>query len=77
MPRRRHKLPAIDNLKTWFPANVTPQQLADYWLVHPETIQRWLRTGDLVGTRFRGAWRVKTDDARTFELRHRMLKKSA
>jgi hypothetical protein len=68
MPRRRVELPPIDDLRTWRAAMVTVQQLADYWQFHPFTITKWLRTGELEGTRFKGGWRIKTDVARMKEL---------
>lgn len=68
-PRRRHSLPEILDLKHHGAAHVTARQLAAYWAVHVVTVQRWVREGDLPGVRFRGVWRIKTDDARLFELR--------
>ena len=48
-------------------AYVTAQQLALYWAVNQASVQRWLRSGDLPGKRFRGCWRVETQDALQFE----------
>ena len=62
-------LPDIDNLATWRPAHVTVQQLADYWGIHQDTIKRWLKSGSLKGGRIGRAWRIKTDEARMFEMR--------
>ena len=74
----RHTEPApIDNLSTWPEPFVVPRQLADYWKFHLFTVQRWLRDGDLRGARFRGNWRIKTDDARLFEMKLFAPRKSA
>lgn len=62
-------LPDIDNLATWKPAHVTVRQLADYWAVHDATVKRWLKSGALKGIHIGRAWRIKTDEARLFEMR--------
>ena len=62
-------LPDIDELGTWKPANVTVRQLSDYWGVHEATIKRWLKVGRLKGTHIGRSWRIKTDEARLFEMR--------
>jgi excisionase family DNA binding protein len=69
LPKRRIALPPIDDLKTWRAVYVTPRQLAEYWMVHLDSIKRWLRTGQLRGTRIGENWRIRADDARLFELR--------
>ena len=63
------RLPDIDNLATWRPAHVTVRQLADYWGIHQATIKRWLKVGNLRGSHIGKSWRIKTDEARLFEMR--------
>lgn len=62
-------LPRIDNLTTWFPAHVSPRQLADYWQVDKTTVYHWIASGKLKATKVVGSWRIKTDEARLFALR--------
>ena len=62
-------LPDIDNLAHWRQAHVTVRQLADYWGVHDATVKRWLKSGVLKGQHIGRSWRIKTDEARLFEMR--------
>ena len=47
---------------------ISVQQVADRLSVHPETVKRWLRAGDLVGYALgdRAGWRVREDDLDAF-----------
>lgn len=61
-------LPPIDDLARWPHPHVAPTQLAQYWGVHPRTIIRWLRRGQLRGLRLPGGlWRIRRQDALAFE----------
>jgi len=69
--KRRERQPpeTLTDLASYRGAYVTARQIADYWAVHVVTVQRWLREGELKGMRLKGGWRIRTDDARLYELR--------
>jgi len=47
---------------------LTVEQVADYLQVHPETVRKWLREGDLIGVNLggRARWRVRREDLERF-----------
>lgn len=67
--RARREPEPLTDLASYRGAFVTPKQIAEYWAVHVVTVQRWLREGELRGMRLKGGWRIRTDDARLYELR--------
>ncbi len=45
----------------------TPTDVADYWLVHVDTIYRRIRSGDMPAMQLpNGAYRIEEDDAITY-----------
>jgi excisionase family DNA binding protein len=49
----------------------TPQQVAERLQVQVQTVVRWLRSGQLKGTKFGRLWRVTEQDLHTFIQEHR------
>jgi len=47
---------------------LTPEQVADYLQVHPETVRKWLREGQLAGINLggRARWRIRRADVDRF-----------
>lgn len=44
----------------------TPVEIAFILKLHIDTIRRYIRTGDLKASKFRGMWRVHQEDLKTF-----------
>jgi len=44
----------------------TPQEVAEYLKVKPNTVYRWLRSGELSAIRFQREYRVSESDLREF-----------
>lgn len=49
----------------------TIAEVAERLAVSPRTVRRWIRSGDLVAHRFRGAVRIAESDLRAFFATHR------
>lgn len=67
-PRERSR---IRDLASHPEPYVTPRQLGRYLLVDRRTIMKWITAGSLPAYQFEGEWRIKTADARAFELQHK------
>jgi excisionase family DNA binding protein len=52
---------------------LTVEQVAEYLKVHPETVRKWLRAGEMAGINLGGAagWRVTPSDLEKFVADHR------
>jgi excisionase family DNA binding protein len=46
---------------------VSPDELAEAWDVHQETVRRWLRSGELQGLKVGRQWRVPLAAVEAFE----------
>jgi len=57
---------------------LTREEVARYFRVHPRTIERWLRSGDLKGYKLgkgkTSLWRIPEDDVKKFLEKHKNKK---
>ena len=60
--------PALNDLASYGGQYVTPKQLADYFGVAHDTVNKWIRTGKLQACKPGGYdWRIPIDQARALE----------
>jgi len=44
----------------------TPEEVAEILKVRPQTVQKWLRNGQLVGIKLNKNWRIMEEDLEKF-----------
>jgi excisionase family DNA binding protein len=67
----------IDKLETHSAGFVSLSQLVDYWAVNDQTLLRFIHDGKLPAYRFGRDFRVKREDAMTFERMRLFVKRRA
>lgn len=49
----------------------TPEEVAEILKVRPQTVQKWLRNGQLVGIKLNKNWRIMEEDFKKFLMEHK------
>lgn len=52
--------------EAWISEYVSPEVIAKRTELHPGTVRKWCRTGELKATKFKTEWRIKVKDWQNF-----------